>query len=108
VLWRAALLQAAGVALLSVVLALALPDGFFRDWGAVAGPAAWLLCAAATGALLRLPVTPVLAGAVLAGVPSALAVLVGVHWLGAAVAVVLFAMWCARVARDPRVVDEVV
>jgi hypothetical protein len=30
-----------------------------------------------------------------------LAVVVGVHWLGAAIAVVLFALWCARLAREP-------
>jgi hypothetical protein len=34
--------------------------------------------------------------AALAGIPSALAVVAGLHWLGAAVAVVLFAIWCAR------------
>ena len=34
--------------------------------------------------------------AALAGIPSVLAVIVGLHWLGAAVAVVLFAIWCAR------------
>jgi hypothetical protein len=40
-----------------------------------------------------------LLGAALAGIPSALAVLLGVHWLGAAVAVLLFAAWCARPPR---------
>jgi hypothetical protein len=46
--------------------------------------------------MLRLPAAPTLLGAALAGIPSALAVVLGVHWLGAAVAVVLFAIWCAR------------
>jgi hypothetical protein len=96
ILWKAALLQLVAVAALSVVLALALPHSFFDDWGWLAGPAAWLACAALTGSLLRLPTGPTLLGAVLAGIPSALAVAIGVHWLGAAVAVVIFALWCAR------------
>lgn len=95
-LWRAALLQLVAVALLSIVLALALPHSFFEDWGWIAGPAAWMVCAALTARVLRLPLGPALLGAALAGLPSILAVIVGAHWLGAAVAVALFAVWCAR------------
>ena len=40
ILWRAALLQLAAVAVLSVALAIALPHDFFVDWGWIAGPAA--------------------------------------------------------------------
>jgi hypothetical protein len=101
VLWRAAAVQALSVAVLSVALALALPDSFFDDWGWLAGPAAWLLCALVTAAVLHLPTIRVLVGAALAGLPSVLAVVLGLHWLGAAVAVVLFALWCARLAREP-------
>jgi len=43
----------------------------------------------------------VLLGAVLAGIPSAIAVVAGVHWLGVAIAVVAFAAWCAWLARRP-------
>jgi hypothetical protein len=46
--------------------------------------------------MLRLPAGATLLGAVLAGIPSALAVLIGMHWLGVAIALVLFAVWCAR------------
>ena len=101
VLWRAAAVQALAVAVLSVALALALPHSFFEDWGWLAGPAAWLGCALLTAAVLRLPALRVLVGAALAGLPSVLAVVLGLHWLGAAVAVVLFALWCARLAREP-------
>jgi hypothetical protein len=38
-------------------------------------------------------------GAALAGLPSLVAVVLGVHWLGALLAIILFAMWCARLAR---------
>jgi len=94
------MVQLIAVAALSVVLALALPQGFFEDWGWIAGPAAWLACAALTARVLRLPPGPTLLGAALAGIPSALAVVLGVHWLGAAVAVVIFALWCARLPRQ--------
>jgi hypothetical protein len=99
ILWRAALLQLVAVAVLSLALGLTLPHDFFVDWGWIAGPAAWMLCAAFTARVLALPLVPTLTGAVLAGLPSVLAVLFDLHWLGAALAVGLFALWCAR---EPR------
>jgi hypothetical protein len=101
VLWRAAVVQGVSVAVLSVALAVALPHSFFEDWGWLAGPAAWIACALVTAAVVRLPVLRVLVGAALAGLPSVLAVVVGLHWLGAVVAIALFALWCARLAREP-------
>jgi hypothetical protein len=101
VLWRAALAQLLAVAALSLVLALLLPHSFFEDWGWVTGPLAWLACAALTARALRLDVRDVLLGAVLAGVPSLIAVLAGVHWLGVVVAIGVFATWCAWLARRP-------
>jgi len=98
-LWRAAILQLAAVAVLSIALAAALPHDFFVDWGWVAGPTAWMLCAAFTARVLRLPIVPALTGAVLAGLPSVLAVLFGVHWAGAVLAVAIFAIWCGRIPR---------
>jgi hypothetical protein len=96
VLWRAALVQLAAVAVLSVALALALPHDFFVDWGWIAGPASWMLCAAFTARVLGLPLVPTLTGAVLAGLPSLVAVLIDLHWAGAVLAIGLFALWCAR------------
>jgi hypothetical protein len=101
VLWRAALVQTVAVAALSALLAVLLPKSFFEDWGWLAGPAAWMACAALTARVLRLPLAPTLIGAGLAGIPSVVFVLIGAHWLGAAVAVVAFALWCAAVRRDP-------
>ncbi len=95
-LWKAAAVQSASVAVLSIVLAAALGHRFFVDWGWLVGPGAWIACAAFTAATLRLTQRRALGGAALAGVPSVLAVLVGVHWLGAALAVLVFAVWCAR------------
>jgi hypothetical protein len=99
-LWRAALLQLAAVTVLSFLLAIALPEDFFVDWGWIAGPAAWMLCAAITARVLALPLVPTLTGAVLAGLPSLIAVVFDLHWAGAALAVGLFAIWCARL-RSP-------
>lgn len=105
-LWRAALLQLVAVALLSIVLGIALPHDFFVDWGWIAGPAAWMLCAALTARVLRLPLVPALIGAALAGLPSIVAVVFGVHWAGAALAVGLFALWCARLREEDRALTD--
>lgn len=96
VFWRAVIVQLVAVAALAAVLGLALSHGFFEDWGWLVGPGAWIACAALTATMLRLPMGPTLLGAILAGIPSALAVLADVHWVGAAIAVVLFAFWCSR------------
>jgi hypothetical protein len=96
--WRAALLQALLVTAVAVVLALALPESFFEDWGWLAGPAAWGTCALAAGAALRLPLVWVLAGAALSGLPMLLGVAIGVHWLGAPLGLLVFGVWCGRLA----------
>ncbi len=88
------------VALLSIILALALPHSFFEDWGWLSGPTAWLICALFTATVLALPRAQAMLGAVLVGLPSILAVIAGVHWLGALIAIVLFALWCGRL--EPR------
>jgi hypothetical protein len=102
VLWRAAVVQAVAVAVLSLALGLALPHSFFEDWGWLAGPGAWALCALLTARVVGLPAVPTLIGAALAGLPSLVAVILGVHWLGAVLAIALFALWCARTASDRR------
>jgi hypothetical protein len=96
VFWRAAVVQLVGVAALSAVLAMAFPHDLFEHWGWLVGPGAWIACAGLTAMMVRLPAAPTVLGALLAGIPSALAVVAGAHWLGAALAVVLFAVWCSR------------
>jgi hypothetical protein len=100
---RAAALQVVAVAALSIALAIALPQSFFHDWGWVVGPGAWIVCAALTARLLRLPPVPTLLGAAVAGLASVPAVLLGLHWLGVGIAVGLFALWCARLSDRTRV-----
>lgn len=101
---RAGLIQLVAVAAVSIVLALALPHSFFEDWGWLSGPTAWVLCALFTGRVLRLPLLQTFIGAVLAGLPSILAVVAGLHWLGAFLAVILFALWSGRM--EPRPVSS--
>lgn len=96
------------VGVLAVVLALALPKSFFEDWGWLTGPLAWLLCAAATARIVRLPITGTLVGAVLVGLPALIAVVIGIHWLGTLIAVILFALWCARLSVDRTLDAEIV
>jgi hypothetical protein len=94
--WRAALLQALLVAAVAVALAAAFPRSFFEDWGWLAGPGAWGLCALVVAAVLRLPAWPVLVGAALSGLLMLPGVLVGVHWIGAPLGLAAFGLWCGR------------
>lgn len=96
VFWRVAIVQLVAVAALSILLAIVFSHAFFESWGWIAGPAAWMLCAWFTARVVGLAVAPTLIGAVLAGLVSLIAVVIGVHWLGAVVAVGLLAAWCAR------------
>jgi len=95
---RAALIHGGCLAVLAIALAIALPRSFFEDWGWAAGPGVWAVCAAITATVLRLPLLPALGGAALAGLASLIGVISGVHWAGAPFGVLLFALWCGRLA----------
>ena len=95
ILLRVAALQTALVAVLSIGLVLAVGTAFFKHWGIVVGPVAWLLCSLATALILNLAPRRALLGAVLAGLPSLTLVLVGQHAVGDVVAIIAFASWCA-------------
>jgi hypothetical protein len=94
--WRSALLQGVLVAAVAIALAVALPRSFFEDWGWLAGPGAWAACAVVVATALRLPVVPVLVGAALAGLPMLAGVAVGIHWIGAPLALLILGVWCGR------------
>jgi len=96
ILWRSALVQLLTVAVLFALLALLLPHSFFEHWGWLVGPLAWLGCATVTAWALHLPRGDTLIGAVLSGLLSGIAVLIGIHTLGLVIAVGAFAAWCAR------------
>lgn len=94
------LVQLALVAGVAIVLALLLPKSFFESWGWLSGPSAWLACAWGTSRILSLPAGQTLLGAILVGIPSVIFVVLGLHWLGALIASILFGVWCgARLER---------
>ena len=99
ILWRVAVVQLLAVFVLSLVLAILLPHSFFNSWGWITGPLAWLGCAWLTARVVGLEVAPVLLRAVAAGVVSLIFVILGLHWLGALIAIGLFAALCARLPR---------
>jgi hypothetical protein len=95
VFWRVAVVQLIAVAALSILLAVIFSHGFFEDWGWLTGPLAWLVCAWVTAWVVGLDPGATMVRAVAAGIISLLFVLIGLHWLGALVAVGLFAYLCA-------------
>jgi hypothetical protein len=99
ILWRVAVVQVLAVAVLSIALAIVFSHGFFESWGWLVGPLAWMACAWLTARVVGLPGAPVLVRAAVAGIPSLLFVFIGAHWLGAAVAIAIFAAWCAYLPR---------
>ncbi len=100
--WRAAVIMGVSVAVVALALGAARSREFFEDYGWAAGPGAWAVCALVAARVLRLPPLPVLAGAALAGIPGLIGVIAGVHWLGPPLGVVLFGLWCGRLAAGPR------
>ena len=98
-LWRSAVVQLVAVGVLFAILAILLPKSFFESWGWIAGPVAWMLCATLTARVLHLPLGNTLLGAVLAGIPDAICVVLGLHDIGDVIAIILFALWCARMPR---------
>ena len=92
--------QTLTVVLLSLLLvALPLSEDFFRDFGFIAGPAAWALCAVVTATVLRLAVLPVLAVALAAGLAGTALSLAGGHWPGVAGGLVAFGVGCGLLSR---------
>jgi hypothetical protein len=98
-LWRAAAVQLVAVGVLFLILAILLPKSFFESWGWITGPVAWMGCAALTARVVRLPMGSTLLGALLAGIPDAICVVIGLHNIGDVIAIILFALWCARLPR---------
>lgn len=91
---RAGIIQLVAVAVLALISRLLLPHAAFESFGWLIGPLAWMLAATITALAVQLPLPPSWLGAVLAGIPSAIATLLGAHWLGALIAIVCFALWC--------------
>jgi hypothetical protein len=94
--WRAALIQAAAIAVLSgILIALPLGDDFFDDYGIVVGPLAWIACSIVTALILKLPWSLAVFAAAAGGVAGVLADVAGAkHWMGVIIALAVFAACC--------------
>jgi hypothetical protein len=99
--WRALAVQGLALAALGALLALALPEDFFDDYGWISGPLAWAACSVLTARVLSLPLSIVLFSAVAGGVAGAIVFLVTSHWPGVAVGLLVFAASCASYRAEP-------
>lgn len=94
----------AAAAMLSVFLvvggtsALLLPHSAFEDWGVLIGPGAWVVGALVAASAAGLGVREAVLGSLAAVVPNAIAGAAGLHWVGVAVGVAVFAGACGRFA----------
>jgi hypothetical protein len=102
--WKALIVQAVVIAIPFAILALALDDDFFDDWGWLVGPVVWLACSAVTGRILALPLAYVLFSAVAGGVAGLLVTLATSHLPGLLAALLVFAASCG--SYDPRLEAE--
>jgi hypothetical protein len=98
--WRALVVQGVAVlALFALLVALPLPDGFFRDWGFLVGPAAWAACALATARVLSLRDRAALVAALVGGALGAITLVAVGHSPALLVALVGFATWLGSAGR---------
>jgi hypothetical protein len=89
---KAGAVQLVAVGVVFAALAIALPRSFFEDWGIIAGPAAWIVCAALTARILHLPLGRTVLVAAGAGLLGAAAGLGIGHDAGIVVAIGLFGL----------------
>ena len=87
---RALAVQALAVGVVfGVLVALPLGDDFFKDYGWVTGPVAWI-----AGRVLAIPAGLVLFAALAGGVAGALVALVTSHTVGLVISLLVFAASC--------------
>jgi hypothetical protein len=93
--WLSLGVQAAGVAVITgVLIALPLSHHFFKDWGFLVGPIAWIACTIVTARVLSLPIGYVLFSALAGGVAGTIVMVVTSHWPGVGAALLVFAASC--------------
>ena len=100
-----AFLKAVGVLAVAIavvfalLLALPLPRDFFREWGSVTGPVAWILCSLVAGRVLGLSAGRVLGATVLSGVAAAVVGATLDHSAGLVGGLAVFGVVVAAAAR---------
>jgi hypothetical protein len=95
---RQTALRATAAAVVAVVVLAGISMVFldhadFVDWGWLIGPAAWVISCVFGARVGRLSWLAGFVGSIVAGIPSGLATLTGVHWLGVVVGLIAFAAW---------------
>jgi hypothetical protein len=80
--------------LFGMLVALPLPDDFFKDYGYVTGPLAWIVCSILTARILSLPAGLVLFAALAGGVAGGLVGLAASHTAGLVVSLLVFGASC--------------
>jgi hypothetical protein len=98
--WSSLLVQAVTVGALFAVLAVALDEEFFEDYGFAVGPIAWAACSLLTARILSLPAGLALFAALAGGVAGFLVGLVAGHGPGLVVALLVFAASCGGYDRE--------
>lgn len=91
---KAALAAALSVALLAGISMVVLDHADFVDWGWLIGPSAWVVACLLGARAAGLSLLAGLSGAAIAGIPSLIATLTGIHWLGVVIGLSAFAAWC--------------
>jgi len=92
---RSLAVQALAVGIVfGVLIALPLGDDFFKDYGWVTGPVAWIGCSLVTARVLSIPAGLVLFAALAGGVAGALVALVTSHTVGLVISLLVFAASC--------------
>jgi hypothetical protein len=100
-----AFLKAVGVLAVAIavvfalLLALPLPRDFFREWGSVTGPVAWILCSLVAGRVLGLSAGRVLGATMLSGVAAAVVGVTLDHSAGLVGGLAVFGVVVAAAAR---------
>jgi hypothetical protein len=93
--WKALLVQALLVGgLFAVLVALPLPEDFFKDFGFATGPLAWIVCSIGTARILSLPLGFVAFGALAGGVAGLIVMLIAGHIPGMVAALLVFSASC--------------
>lgn len=93
--WKAALVQTLLVGgLFALLVVLPFPEDFFRDFGFITGPLAWIVCSIGTARILSLPLGFVAFGALAGGVAGLIVLLVAGHIPGMVAALLVFSASC--------------
>jgi hypothetical protein len=93
--WKALVVQALLIGgLFALLVALPFPDDFFRDFGFITGPLAWIVCSIATARILKLPLGFVAFGALAGGVAGLVVLFAASHIAGMVAALLVFSASC--------------